>query len=162
MTLRKEAPGRRLALVPALALVSLGIWLGLGGCAQAPYEASPIYSGIAVEHVWDTTLEVVQRDYPIAKVDRGRWTFESRWRESLAPMRFQGVRERVFGRVLPEEEGHRVELRVLRQRNEAMEHPLDSNKAKWAREEWDPQAARVLLQKIEAILRPYLRERREA
>src|SRR5262249_23741201 len=110
--------------------------------------------------VWDTTLEVVQRDYPLAIVNRGKWTFESHWSESLQPMRLQGWRWKVEGQIVREDEGHRVELRVLEQRNEAMEKPLGSKSADWGSQELDEMTARILLQRIELILRPYARERR--
>ena len=135
---------------------------GLVGCADIPYEASPVYTGIAPDLVWDTTVEVVKREYPMAKINRGKFSFESRWRESLMPMRFQGVRDRVSGRVTQEDEGIRVELRVVKQRNEAMEHPLESRQAEWGSVEGDAMAARILLQEIESILRSYVRERRGA
>jgi hypothetical protein len=149
----------RYLLVPAVAALALS---GVIGCAEIPYEHSAVYGGISPDLVWDTTLEVVQRDFAMASVNRGRWTFQSRWRESLQPMRFLGERQRVEGRVSPEEggEGYRVELRVVKQRNEEMEEPLESKQAKWGHEEADPSAALILLQKIESILRPYARERR--
>jgi hypothetical protein len=133
----------------------------LAGCATPPpYYSSPIYTGIAPDLVWNTALEVVGRDYPLAVVNRGKWTFESKWTESLQPMRFLGHRWKVDGQIVREEEGHRVELRVIKQRNENIDRPLESKSAEWGKQEPDEMTARILLQRIESILRPYARERR--
>ncbi|MBI1852787.1 MAG: hypothetical protein HYR85_20795 [Planctomycetes bacterium] len=142
-------------------LVLIALAVPLVSCATTyPYQSSPIYVGIPPDLVWDTTIEVVQRDYPLAVINRGKWTFESRWSESLQPMRFQGTRWRVQGQVTRDEDGNRVELRVMKQRNENIDTPLDSSAAQWGHEEPDEMSARILLQRIEAILRPYARERR--
>ncbi len=144
---------------PAAAAVALVLGL-LSGCATLPFESSPVFSGIAQDLVWDTALEVVGREFPLTKLDRGKWRFETGWRESLQPMRFEGIRDRVEGQVLREEEGYRVELRVVKQRNETVEKPLERTKAEWGDDELDSATALILLQKIESILRPFVRERR--
>jgi hypothetical protein len=105
--------------------------------------------------LWEVTILALEKTgFPIgAKLEPGKLVATSGWMISLAPFRGKGFREQCEIRYSPESEGeYKVEVRVRREKNEDLLHPLDLSYAEWVAEPDNPERAQIVLQYIRGLL----------
>jgi len=109
--------------------------------------------------VWQLMLLALQsKGYPLAGgTDPGSRQVESGWKTDLQPFRGEGNRKRAVLKLSPIEKGRwKVEARVRVEKNENLVTPLDATRAEWKPTGDDAAEAAVLLQHVQARLRPEL------
>jgi hypothetical protein len=88
-----------------------------------------------------------------AGLDEAHLSVVSGWNISLAPFRGKGFREQCeikYTRTAPGD--YSVVLRVRREKNDDLVHPLDLTYAEWVSEPDDQDRARIVLQYIKSLL----------
>jgi hypothetical protein len=121
-------------------------------------ETTPI-SDVELDALWERSQVVLGMQGYQTNAKRSRYAereIVTHWREQLAPNRFEGSRTRAWVR-FREAKPHSwvVAVAVQRQRNEDIDHPTESESAKWedSPSEGSRSAAEVLLFKIESGFR---------
>lgn len=112
--------------------------------------------------LWEVTVFALEKErYPVGTdLDPSTLTALSGWRNSLAPFKGKGRRERaevrytVLGPKL-----YRVEVRVEREINDDHVRPMDLSYAKWEPAPDSQEAAMILLQRIKSWIAPSLEMR---
>ena len=109
--------------------------------------------------LWDVTrLSLEKTGFPIGTgLERGKLIAVSGWQTSLAPFKSDGFRERAHILYVPE--GGRkygVKVRVERETNEDITHPLDLSYADWKSAPDNTTRAQIVLGYIKATLGPEL------
>ena len=105
--------------------------------------------------LWEVTLLALEKTgFPIgAQLEPAKLYATSGWMISLAPFRGKGSREQCEIRYTPESETtYRVEVRVRREKNDDLLHPLDLSYAEWVPEPDNPERAQIVLQYIRGML----------
>lgn len=130
----------------------------LGGCATARPDPKWIVGDVdAVSEnvLWEATRSsLLKNGFPIgAGVDAAKMTAVSGWMHSLAPFRGKGYRARCHIRWTRTPEGRwHLEVRVERDRNDDISHPLDISYAQWEPDPDDEERARLVAQYIRSLL----------
>lgn len=141
-----------------LVLAALFLSLGLPGCAAGRPDPSWQSADVRVHSenvLWQVTRVALEKNnFPIgAGIDQAKLSAASGWNHSLAPFRGKGWRERCFVQWKRLGEGRwTVEVRVERDRNDDISHPLDLSYAEWEPEPDDNERARLVLQYIRSLL----------
>lgn len=150
---------------PRRALASLCLVLAAlcaAGCRSAPEskwgdgtwtEASLQAASDRV--LWQVTVLSLQKAGFAAGTEMDATELEARsaWRMQLAPFKGDGFREQAIVRYERLGQGrYDVGVRVRRERNDAMDDPLDATRAKWVKEPDNVERAKIVMQ----FLRSYL------
>lgn len=148
---------------PAAAILAPRSWLALlclllAGCQLPPptpewREDRVVASSERI--LWEVTVLALEKTgFPIgAKLDPGKLEATSGWMISLAPFRGKGFREQCEVRYTPESDReYKVAVRVRREKNDDLLHPLDLSYAEWVPEPDNADRARIVLQYIRAML----------
>ena len=139
----------------ALTLV-LALWLP--ACAASrpdPSWQSAEVKVLSENVLWQVTRVALEKNnFPIgAGIDPAKMSAVSGWNHSLAPFRGKGWRERCYVNWKRKGEGHwTVEVRVERDRNDDISHPLDLSYADWKPDPDNVERARRVLQHIRSML----------
>lgn len=109
--------------------------------------------------LWHVTrLSLEKTGFPIGTgLERSKLTAVSGWHTSLAPFKSDGFRERAHVQYVPlggREYG--VKVRVERETNEDITHPLDLSYAEWKSSPDNVMRAKIVLGYIQATLGPKL------
>ncbi|MBK7643618.1 MAG: hypothetical protein IPJ19_11335 [Planctomycetes bacterium] len=105
--------------------------------------------------LWETTrMALVKNSFPVgAGIEPAHMTAVSGWAHSLAPFRGQGFRERCHIKWTRVDTGRwRLDVRVERDRNDDISHPLDMTYAQWEPDPDDEERARLVTQYIRSLL----------
>lgn len=105
--------------------------------------------------IWEVALlAAIDADYPLgAGVDPATRSATSGWRNSLAPFKGDGYRQRAHMRLEPQADGsYVISLRVEKQTNEDLVRPMDPQYAKWEDAPDDVEATQILMTQIRARL----------
>jgi hypothetical protein len=144
---------RRLFALLCLLLCSL-----TAGCLMPQPEPKWIEGDVKVSServLWDLTrMALEQNKFPVgAGLDPTRMVAESGWMHSLAPFRGKGFRERCHIEWKRVAEGHwTLRVRVERERNDDITHPLDVSYADWQPDPDDEDRAKFVTQYIRSML----------
>jgi len=139
-------------------LLALLCSLSLGACATPrppPQWVSGEVRATSERIVWEATrLGLQKNNFPVgAGLDPAHMTAVSGWRHSLAPFRGKGFRERCYVKWTHMGEDHwKLEVRVERDRNDDISHPLDPSYADWQPETDPPDRAQLVAQYIRSLL----------
>ena len=141
----------------ALGALLLALCLAFAGCASAPPEQwlEDEITASSDRVLWDVTILALQKSgFPLgASLEPGKLDATSGWMISLAPFRGKGFREQCEVRYTPESEReYKVAVRVRREKNDDLLHPLDLSYAEWVPEPDNADRARIVLQYIRALL----------
>lgn len=112
--------------------------------------------------LWEVTVFALEKEqFPVgSRLDPTTLTAVSGWRNSLAPFKGKGRRERAevrYQAVGPKL--YRVEVRVEREINQDPVRPMDLSYAKWESAPDNSEGAAVLLQRIRSWIAPDLEMR---
>lgn len=110
--------------------------------------------------LWDVTrLSLEKTGFPIGTgLDRGKLIAVSGWHTSLAPFKSDGFRERAHIQYTPTGgRTYAVKVRVERETNEDITHPLDLSYADWKSQADNVTRAQIVLGYIKATLGPELK-----
>ena len=112
--------------------------------------------------LWEVTVFALEKEkFPLGtRLDPTTLTAISGWRNSLAPFKGKGRRERAtvrYSAVGPHL--YRVEIRVEREINQDPVRPMDLSYAKWESAPDSQENAMVLLQRIRSWIQPGLEMR---
>jgi len=139
----------------ALACLVLGC---LVGCKASEPEPKWIRKSVEAENdrlLIDVTALALQKSgFPVgAGIDPGNLTVLSGWHTSLAPFRGEGWREQCEVRYAKHAPRHyEVSIRVRRDKNDDLVHPLDITYAQWLPQEDDVDRSRAVMQHIRSLL----------
>jgi hypothetical protein len=125
------------------------------------FEDESVASGALTddrEFLWDVSKDTLERSGYVLDPDEtshATGVLVTRWKENLAPFRYQGKRDQITLRILPVEGGqYEIAVHVRQQRNENLESPLESIKADW--EDIEPDMIRT--EQILFRVKNYFRE----
>ena len=129
----------------------------LSGCAtteQVNWLDDKVHAG-SDRVLWEVTRMALDKNgFPIgAGLDEAHLVATSGWHISLAPFRGKGFREQCeikYTRSAPGE--YAVKLRVKREKNDDLVHPLDLTYAEWVAEPDNQERAQIVLQYIKSLL----------
>lgn len=112
--------------------------------------------------LWEVTVFALEKEkFPVgSNLDPSTLTAVSGWRNSLAPFKGKGRRERAevrYSAVGPRL--YRVEVRVEREINQDPVRPMDLSYAKWESAPDSQETAMVILQRIRSWIAPGLEMR---
>lgn len=105
--------------------------------------------------LWQVTvLSLEKNGFPVGSgVDRGKLNAVSGWHTSLAPFKSDGYRERCHIEIAPQPlHKYAIKVRVERERNEDIAHPLDLSYAEWESDPDNVSHAQSVLGYIKATL----------
>ena len=145
-------------LMQRLGLAALPLCLALACsiAANTPDQWMTMKAKAPTEDViWEVALlAALDADYPLgAGVDPATRSATSGWRNSLAPFKGDGYRQRAHMRLEPQADGsYVVSLRVEKQTNEDLVRPMDLQYAKWEDAPDDVEATQILMTQIRARL----------
>jgi len=131
------------------------------GTTGSVFEEESVASGPLTDNydfLWDVTKHTLEKKGYVLdrdETDHAARYMETRWRENLAAFRYQGRRDRVMVKFVDagtDELG--IEVRVQQQRNENLEHPLESIEAEW--EDIEPDKVRT--EEILFLVKNYFRD----
>lgn len=142
------------ASVPALAIA---LALCAGSCNSAP-KNPPLWvettAAAPTDNVlWELALLAIdQHGFTIgAGANPSTMTAITAWKNSLAPFKGDGYRERVHVKLEPAEGGrYKISLHVERQTNENLARPMDLRYAEWEPAADNEALAKILISKIDA------------
>jgi hypothetical protein len=109
--------------------------------------------------LWQLTLLAIQtQGYPLGSgTDPGAGVVESGWKTDLQPFRGEGRRWRAVVKMEPVSAGRwKLDARVQCEKNQNLVSPLDPVRAEWEHEADDERKAEILLQHVQARLKPTL------
>lgn len=144
-----------------LALACLTLALAHSSCASTKRHP-PVWQVDEIEVpserlLWEVTVFALEKErFPLGtRLDPTTLTAVSGWRNSLAPFKGKGRRERAevrYTAIGPRL--YRVEIRVEREINQDPVRPMDLSYAKWESAPDSAEAAMVLLQRIKSWIAP--------
>ncbi len=141
-------------------VVSCCLFVLLAACATSRQPAKWIETTIEAPSdsiLWDVTrLSLQKTGFPIGTgLERGKMLAVSGWHTSLAPFKSDGFRERAHIEYAPQgSRRYGVKVRVEREVNEDITHPLDLSYAKWESAPDNVTRAQIVLGYIKATLGP--------
>jgi hypothetical protein len=132
--------------------------VGLAACKSEepkPQWLDDEVSAASENVLWQVTLLSLEKEgFPAGSgLDPAKLVAVSAWRTSLAPFKGDGFREKAevhIGRAAPGR--YTLRVRILKETNEDVIHPMDPSYAKWERASDDVERARILLQRIKSWL----------
>jgi hypothetical protein len=130
----------------------------LTGCSTPRPDPKWISGDVQVgsePRLWVATRMALEKNnFPVgAGIDAAHMSAVSGWMHSLAPFRGKGFRERCHVQWTRVAEGRwHLELRVERDRNDDISHPLDMSYAQWEPDPDDEDRARLVAQYIRSLL----------
>lgn len=148
---------RRAPLPFAVALAGLLFALPVG-CKSNEPEGTWIKQDVEAENdrllIDVTALSLQKSGFPVgAGIDPGNLTVVSGWHTSLAPFRGQGWREQCEVKYVKKSpRQYEVSIRVKKEKNDDLVHPLDISYAQWLPEGDDVDRARAVMQHIRSLL----------
>jgi hypothetical protein len=142
-----------------IALFAAWICLALfGGCGSTRPDPLWVGGDLKAEServLWAATrMALDKNNFPVGSgIDEAHMTAVSGYRHSLAPFRGKGFRERchIKWQNLGESRWH-LEVRVERDRNNDISHPLDMSYAEWEPDPDNEERARLVAQFIRSML----------
>lgn len=141
-----------------LSLAACVACLWIAGCGAtrpaAQWQDAELQAG-SERVVWEVTRVALQKnDFPLGSgLDPTRMQAVSGWHHSLAPFRGKGFRERCHVQWTHAPGGNwKLEVRVERDRNDDISHPLDLTYADWKPDPDNVERARRVLQYIRSML----------
>ena len=147
---------RVLGTILAVALLLTGCSaLGLGDDEPDPVWVERELSAPSENVAWQVTLRSLSRlKFPLASgLERDRLIAQTGWRNSLAPFKDEGFRQRATVELEPLGEGNfNVRVRVQKQRNRSLVHTLDLRYADWEWEEDDEREAAIVMLHLRTYL----------
>ena len=151
----KTLPRTVRALV--LLLAALASALGPGCKSSEPEPAWRQGKVIASSErvLWEVTVLALEKSgFPLGSgLEPGKLDAKSGWMISLAPFRGKGFREQAEVRYTPlKDREYKVEVRVRREKNDDLVHPLDVSYAEWEPEADNAERAAIVLQYIKSML----------
>ncbi len=123
------------------------------GRINQPQWATTTASAPSEAVVWDVVMFALnEQNFPIgAGLDPGSRVATTGWRNSLAPFKSEGFRQRVCMGLEPLDGGkYKLSLRVEKDTNEELAHPMELDYARWEEAPDDIQTAQILISKIDA------------
>ena len=140
-------------------LLACALFAGCATTQPADWLSDKVHAG-SDRVLWEVTRVALDKNnFPVgAGLDEARLTATSGWNISLAPFRGKGFREQCeikYTRTAPGE--YAVALRVRREKNDDLVHPLDLTYAEWVPEADNADRARIVLQYIKSLLGSDLR-----
>ncbi|MDZ4773112.1 MAG: hypothetical protein SGI72_08245 [Planctomycetota bacterium] len=141
---------QRLILCFALALVS--------ACVSGKKPAQWIDATLTAPSdsiLWDVTrLSLQKTGFPLGTgLERGKLLAVSGWHTSLAPFKGDGFRERAHIEYVPQgDRKYGVKVRVEREINQDITHPLDLSYAEWESDRDNVTRAQIVLGYVRAML----------
>jgi hypothetical protein len=142
-----------------MALFLAGLCLALfTGCVNARPDPKWVGGDLLADServLWSATrMSLEKNNFPVgAGVDEAKMTAVSGWRHSLAPFRGKGFRERCYIKWTKVGEGRwHLEVRVERDRNDDISHPLDMSYAQWEPDPDNEERAKLVAQHIRSLL----------
>jgi hypothetical protein len=141
--------------------------LGSVSCASSNPEPDPLWQGTEVEVASDRVLWKIalfscrKVGFPLpTALDPATMEIDTAWRNDLQPFRGQGNRTQAQIQMTPAGPGRwHVQTRVKRQRNMALQRPLELDHADWEWVDDDIALARILLQHIRSYVDPTIEAR---
>jgi hypothetical protein len=130
----------------------------LSGCVGPSHSPQWVSAKVSVGNerllLEVTDLALRKTGFPVgAGLDSAKLVATSGWKISLAPFKGEGYREQATVKYSAEGQGkYKAEVRVQRDRNEDIVHPLDLTYAEWESDPDDVEKARVLLGFIQSLL----------
>jgi hypothetical protein len=145
------------ALCAALLALAWALVPALAGCASAPPEQwlEDEITASSDRVLWDVTILALQKSgFPLgASLEPGKLDATSGWMISLAPFRGKGFREQCEVRYTPQgPRTYKVAVRVRREKNDDLLHPLDLTYAEWEPEPDNQDRAQIVMQYIRSLL----------
>lgn len=143
-----------------IACVVLVVGLFCAGCASGKKPAQWVDATLEAPSdriLWDVTVVSLQKTgFPIGTgLEPGKLIAVSGWHNSLAPFKGDGFRERVHVVYTPQgERKYAVKVRVERETNEDITHPLDLSYAEWESAPDNVTRAQIVLGYVKALLAP--------
>jgi len=145
-------------------LLSCFLLVSLGSCMTSQQPA--VWTEATLEApsdtiLWDVTrLSLEKTGFPIGTgLERGKLIAVSGWQTSLAPFKSDGFRERAHIHYVQEgDRKYSVKVRVERETNEDIMHPLDLSYAEWKSAPDNTTRANIVLGYIKATLGPELKK----
>jgi len=133
----------------------------LAGCSLfLPREPTPEWQEATItsaseQILWESALLALEKEgYPLGiGIDRPAHTAESGWKVSLAPFKSMGWRQKAtvtYEEVEPDK--YLTRVRVRRETNEDILHPLDPSYAKWEPAADVPDHALLILRTIRSFI----------
>lgn len=128
------------------------------GCSTPGPEPKWVSGDVKVSServLWDLTrMAMEQNNFPVgADFDPARMVAVSGWSQSLAPFRGKGYRERCHVEWARVAEGHwQLKVRIEREINNDITHPLDISYADWQPDPDDEDRAKLVTQYIRSML----------
>ena len=144
---------RRLFALTLLCLLTV-----CGGCLTPKPDPKWVGGDVKVSServLWDLTrMALEQNNFPVgAGLDPAKMVAESGWMHSLAPFRGKGFRERCHIEWKRVAEGHwNLRVRVEREINNDISHPLDMSYAEWDPDPDNEDRAKLVTQYIRSML----------
>ena len=133
--------------------------LPLGACqtgqSAPPQWVSTSASAPSESVIWEIALYALQEQkFPIgAGADPATMIATTGWRNSLAPFKGEGYRQRARLQLETIEPGKfKISLQVERETNEELARPMELQYAKWEKAPDDVDTAKIMLSKIQARL----------
>lgn len=147
----------------ALAALALALTLPLAACSSTEGgnkwgDGTWVEAQLAAASdrvLWQVTLLSLEKAgfAPGTEMDPVELEARTSWRMSLAPFKGDGFREQAIVRYERLGEGrYDVGVRVRRERNDAMDNPLDAARAEWVEEPDNIERARIVLQFLRSFL----------
>lgn len=164
---RRSLGAALLALAPALApALPLSLAAATAGCKSGSTSESghdwgdgewteASLTAASDRVLWQVTLLSLEKAgfAPGTEMDPVELVARSTWNLSLAPFKGDGFREQAIVRYVRLGEGrYDMAVRVRRERNDAMDNPLDAARAKWVEEPDNVERARIVLQFVRSFL----------
>ncbi|MFN0243353.1 MAG: hypothetical protein ACKVWV_10720 [Planctomycetota bacterium] len=144
--------------VPWLRALALFCLVCASGCMSSRPEPGWVRAPVvpASDRVlWEVTaLALEKTGFPIGSgFEPGSRSGTSGWRMSLAPFKGKGFREQCVVRFAPSgPDDLTAEVRVIRDKNDDVSHPLDPSYADWKPEPDNVVRAQIVLQYIQSML----------
>jgi len=123
------------------------------GPKYKPAWTDAVVSAPSENVLWAVASQELQRmGYPLGSgAHPDQLVMTSAWKTELAPFKGDGFREKAQVRFTRQDNGqYKVEARVQRESNQDMVRPIDPSYAEWEEAPDNVDAARVLLQRIQA------------
>lgn len=130
------------------------------GCASGRKPAQWVEATIEAPSdkiLWDvTTVSLQKTGFPLgSSLEPGKLLAISGWHISPAPFKGDGFRERAHVQYVPQpDHKYAVKVRVERETNEDITHPLDLSYAQWESAADNVTRAQILLGYVKALLGP--------
>lgn len=138
-------------------VLALLLFQGCAGSRPDPQWLEAPVESVNENILWRVTVEALQKTgFPLGTgLDQSHLHAVSGWDTHLAPFRGDGFRERCTIELVPKSGVvYEARVRVERERNMDIVHPLDLSYAEWEQDPDDTDRARLVLGYMKAMLGP--------